>query len=190
MPGILLPRSAVKDQPAFDLVPQPTSVVSLRKALAAAANACHELGKKLQAEAKARREAFEDRLSEELKREFGGAIEKATAELAAAEGALVEEKDRLARLGIPSEVRVAGEPPPPPVGTALVEVAKPGGSRQAPPRRGVLEIITTDSEHDIAEAKRADVGTTVVRLLNKAGRKDGKYVHYYHGEWIAERDAP
>jgi len=180
----------VKDKPEFALVPQPPSVVGLRKALEGAAGVCHELREKLQAEVKARREAFEDRLSEELKREFGGAIEKATAELAAAEGALVKEKDRLARLGIPSEVRVAGEPPPPPVGTALVEVAKPGGRRQATPRRGVLEIITTDSEHDVAEAKRADVGTTVVRLLNKAGRKDGEYVHYYHGEWIAERDAP
>ncbi len=165
------------------LLPAPGKLPELKRKFNETNNALSEV--RLQA-AEYGRQALEEarlRIARDLEERFGYKEQALKADLAEIEQALEDEKDALARAGIPSAPLFANSPPHPAVGTVMIEDEEAISRLKRPPRKAVVEIVNRDTFSQSSNKLRAGLGDVVLRVLRKDGAPTDEYAPMDRYRW-------
>jgi hypothetical protein len=143
---------------------------------------------KVESQANTYRYSRREDIEREVNERFGAKLEEARRLRNAADTALEDEQDHLAR---------EAKDTPFPIGTKLVEWEHPPFGRhewQKAGRAGVFEVITRDSQHSAGlRWQRAELGAFVIRIIKKDETPSRNYIAFRDGfrfRWLPEGKSP
>lgn len=126
------------------------------------------------------------RIAAEVLERYGRQEQALGADLLAIETALEDEKDALARAGIPSSPRFANSPEPPAVGSVMIEDEEAISRLKRAPRRARVEIVNRDTFDQASNKLRSGLGDIVLRIMRPDGTLTTEYAPMDRYRWKPE----
>ncbi|WP_428313269.1 hypothetical protein [Hydrocarboniphaga sp.] len=126
------------------------------------------------------------RIAAEVLERYGRQEQALGADLLAIETALEDEKDALARAGIPSSPRFANSPEPPAVGSVMIEDEEAISRLKRAPRRARVEIVNRDTFDEASNKLRSGLGDIVLRIMRPDGTLTSEYAPMDRYRWKPE----
>lgn len=168
---------------SLQLLPPPGQLGELKRAYNQANDALLALRFEAEEFSRESLRVARERIAAEVEQHYGAAQAQLREAIAATERALEDEKDRLARAGIPSSPVFANSAPLPAVGTVMIEDEEAISRLKRAPRRAVVEIVNRDTFTEATNKLRSGLGDVVLRLLRADGTLTSEYAPMDRYRW-------